>query len=288
MTYQKLSEQEEQVLLYKGTERPYTGKLTDNFEAGTYHCRRCGAALYSSHSKFRSQCGWPSFDDQIQGAVRRRPDADGHRTEILCANCGGHLGHVFAGEGLTPKNLRHCVNSLSMTFVPAGAAEAQRPTRLERAIFAGGCFWGVEHLLKQQEGVVSTTVGYTGGHVDSPTYRQVCSHQTGHAEAVEVLYDPARTTFEVLARLFFEIHDPAQQNRQGPDVGDQYRSEIFYQNLEQKAVAEKLIGLLRGKGYQVATRLSPAEDFWPAEAYHQDYYSKTGKQPYCHSRVKRF
>jgi peptide methionine sulfoxide reductase msrA/msrB len=138
------------------------------------------------------------------------------------------------------------------------------------------------------QGVISTRVGYMGGHKKDPTYKEVCSSTTGHAETMEFVFDPSKTSFEKLARLFFEIHDPTQLNRQGPDFGEQYRSAIFYVNNEQKKIAEKLIKLLKDKGYKVATELSKADKFWEAEDYHQDYYGKTGKQPYCHGYQKRF
>ena len=264
---------------------PFTGKYYNYDGNGTYLCKRCNAPLFKSTDKFESNCGWPSFDDEIEGAILRKPDKDGIRTEILCANCGAHLGHIFEGEGFTAKNIRHCVNSISMNFVPV---EINVPQKLERAIYAGGCFWGVEYYLQKRKGVVSTTVGYIGGHTKNPTYEEVCSHTTGHIEAVEVYFNPDSVSYEQLTKLFFEIHDPTQVDRQGPDVGEQYKSEIFYMNNYQKQIAEDLIKQLKDKGYNVVTKLSPVTEFYPAEKYHQDYYQHKGSQPYCHFRQKRF
>ena len=248
----ELTNEEKRVILNKGTELPFSGK-------------------------------YYNFDEEISGAVRRLPDVDGRRTEIVCAKCGGHLGHVFTGEGFTPKDTRHCVNSISMDFVPEDKQE-----ETEVAIFAGGCFWGVEHLMQQQPGILSIEVGYIGGSTENPTYREVCSHTTGHAEAVRIVFDPKKVSYTTLAKLFFEIHDPTQSDGQGPDLGDQYRSEIFYTTSRQKEIAEELIGQLQGKGCQVVTRVTPATVFWKAEDYHQNYYNKTGKAPYCHRYIPRF
>lgn len=279
-----LTREEASVINNKGTEKPFTGKFTSHKDKGTYICKKCGAALYRSSDKFNSECGWPSFDDEIPGAVKRSVDADGIRTEITCASCGAHLGHVFEGERLTAKNLRHCVNSVSLDFVPAQVG----PGRYGTALFAGGCFWGVEYFLQKQPGVISVVSGYTGGHVKNPTYKQVCTGTTGHAETVKVVYDPSKTSYETLLRLFMEIHDPTQVGGQGPDIGDQYRSEIFYLNEEQRKTAEKIINLLKTKGFKVATAITKASEFYDAEAYHQDYYFNNGKIPYCHGYVKRF
>jgi len=283
MKYNQLTPEEENVIIHKATERPYTGKYLDNKEAGVYTCKRCGAELYRSTDKFDSHCGWPSFDDEIPGAVKRVPDADGFRTEIICANCGGHLGHVFEGEGYTAKNVRFCVNSISLNFIPEEVAK-----NTEKAYFAGGCFWGVEYLMQMEDGVISVKSGYMGGTKANPTYQEVCGGKTGHAETVEIEFDPALVSYEKLARLFFEIHDPTQVNRQGPDIGSQYRSEVFYTGDKQKQTAEKLIRILEAKGLAIATKVAPAGTFWPAEGYHQDYYDNNSKQPYCHVRVERF
>ncbi len=281
-----LTPEEERVIIHKGTERPFSGVYNKHYESGAYQCKRCGAVLYRSESKFDSGCGWPAFDDEVPGAVARTPDADGRRTEITCSRCGAHLGHVFLGEGLTPKNTRHCVNSISLTFTPAEQETSAR--KRGKAIFAGGCFWGVEFFFQDAPGVLKTRVGYTGGRTERPTYAQVCAGGTGHVEAVEVEFDPEITSYEALAALFFEIHDPTQVNRQGPDRGEQYRSVLYYMNEAQRDTALALIEKLRGNGYAVATTVEKAQAFWPAEEYHQGYYRKKNGRPYCHSHTKRF
>ena len=287
--YRSLTPEEQRVIINKGTEPPFSGRYDNHYEAGVYTCKRCGTELFDSDAKFESSSGWPSFDDQIANSVKKVPDPDGSRTEIICANCGGHLGHVFAGEGLTPKNARYCVNSISLDFAAtgetAGRQESQTsaPPETERAIFASGCFWGTEYVLKEVPGVISTTVGYCGGDADNPSYKQVCSGTTGHAESVEVVFDPERTSYEALARAFFETHDFTQLNSQGPDIGPQYRSAVFYLNEAQRLTAQQLAQQLGKKGHKVQTEITPAGEFWPAEDYHQDYYQKTGKAPYCHT-----
>lgn len=287
----ELTDFEKFVILDKGTEAPFTGEYCNLKGKGTYHCKQCGAALYDSKNKFSSGCGWPSFDDEIPGTVTRTPDPDGRRTEITCTACGGHLGHVFEGEGFTPKNTRHCVNSVSLDFIPSDDDDDDTPEAKpepETAIFAGGCFWGVEHLMKQKKGVISVESGYIGGTTENPTYEQVCTGKTGHAEAVRILFDPSLVSYVELAKLFFEIHDPTQTDGQGPDLGSQYRSEVFYTSLQQKATAERLIKMLTLKGYNIATKVTEAGRFWRAEAYHQKYYELKGTQPYCHAYTKRF
>jgi peptide methionine sulfoxide reductase msrA/msrB len=158
----------------------------------------------------------------------------------------------------------------------------------EIAVFASGCFWGTEYYMQKATGVIATRVGYTGGHVVNPSYKEVCTGTTGHYEAIEIVYDPNLTSYEALAKLFFETHDPTQSNGQGPDIGPQYRSAIFYQNEAQKAVAAQLIKILEDKGYDIATVVLPAATFYGAEDYHQNYYENKGGTPYCHKYTERF
>jgi peptide methionine sulfoxide reductase msrA/msrB len=282
-SYNKLSTEEERVIVHKGTEAPFSGKYNDFFEKGSYHCKRCNARLYSSDDKFASTCGWPSFDDEIKGAIKRQKDVDGRRTEMLCANCGAHLGHIFEGEGLTEKNIRHCVNSVSLIFVPN-----KEESHIAKAYFAGGCFWGVEHLFEHKDGVISAISGYMGGSMANPSYRDVTYGNTGHLEVVEVTYDSNKVNYEKLVKFFFEIHDPTQVDGQGPDIGEQYLSAIFYENDDEKKIVHKLIDILKTKGYEIVTKVLLAGTFWKAEEYHQDYYDKNKQQPYCHVYKKKF
>ena len=275
---------EKHVLIDKGTERAFSGKYVHTKEDGTYRCKVCDAALYKSSDKFDSHCGWPSFDDTIPGAIKEVPDADGRRTEIVCANCGAHMGHVFKGEGFTAKNVRHCVNSVSLNFekkdVPGHS--------LKKAYFAGGCFWGVEHYLEQIEGVKEVTSGFMGGHLKDPSYEDVVYKNTGHIETVEVLYDPSKVSYETLAKTFFEIHDPTQTDGQGPDIGSQYLSAVFVNNPQERSIVERLIEILEKNGLKIATSIRQVAPFYKAEGYHQAYYERKGTKPYCHRRVKRF
>ncbi len=267
----------------KGTEHPFSGEYDEQDSPGTYLCRQCGLALFRATHKFHSGCGWPSFDLPIPHSVKQLPDKDGQRTEILCSRCDAHLGHVFHGERLTTLNTRHCVNSLSLDFVADLNVEDS-----QEVIVAAGCFWGVEYWFKKLPGVLKVEVGYSGGHKAYPTYEEVCRGHTGHVEVVRVIFDPKKVTLEKVLKFFFEIHDPTQTNGQGPDIGEQYLSVVFYYDDEQAQMAHKLIHQLEQTGEKVATKVIPVSIFWPAENYHQAYYDKTRKMPYCHTYVKKF
>lgn len=283
MAYKELTDEEKRVIENKGTERPFSGKYNDFYEEGIYTCKRCGTKLYDSVSKFSSGCGWPSFDDDL-GTVKRVPDADGRRTEIVCGNCDAHLGHVFEGEGFSSKNTRHCVNSVSLGFEDSD----ENCDTHAVAYYAAGCFWGVEYHFEKLKGVKSAVSGYMGGHVPNPDYHSVCTGMTGHLEVVRIEYDECEINFETLTKLFFEIHDFTQTDGQGPDIGSQYLSAIFYVDEAQKKTALELVDTLEEKGFKVATMLEKAPVFYMAEDYHQDYYERHQKVPYCHAYRKVF
>ena len=278
----KLSKFERHIIVDKGTERAFSGKYVNTTEKGVYNCKVCGKSLYKSNDKFKSDCGWPSFDEAIPGAIKETPDKDGRRVEITCANCGAHMGHVFKGEHQTKKNVRYCVNSTSLKFSKSTSSN------LKKAYFAGGCFWGVEHYMENIDGVKEVISGFMGGHIKNPAYSEVIKKKTGHLETVEVIYDPKKVSYETLAKTFFEIHDPTQKNGQGPDIGSQYLSAVFVNNLNEKKTIEKLINILEKKGLKIATKIIPKSPFYSAEEYHQNHYKKKGGTPYCHVRMKRF
>ncbi|APC97234.1 bifunctional methionine sulfoxide reductase B/A protein [Francisella frigiditurris] len=274
---------EYEVIINKATEKPFTGRYNDTDLEGTYLCRNCGLPLFKASSKFTSTCGWPSYDEHIANNVKELPDADGRRTEILCNGCDGHLGHIFHGEGYTKLSTRYCVNSASVDFVPF-----ENFDETEEILVAAGCFWGVEYYLKKLDGVLLAESGYCGGDEPYPDYKKVCNGDTGYLEVVRVIFDKNKSSLEKILKYFFEIHDFEQTNGQGPDIGEQYKSEIFYYNDEQKGIAEKVKQDLTNMGYKVATNIREVKPYYVAEDYHLDYYNKKGTLPYCHMPRKIF
>lgn len=297
----QLSDEQYKIARGKGTERPFCGTLLDNKLQGVYTCICCGLPLFSSQSKFNSGTGWPSFFQPVaaQNIAEHMDDSLGvTRTEILCTRCDAHLGHVF-GDGPRPTGLRYCVNSESLSFAPVGELHKLADPYLKQvrstpqdttavAVFAGGCFWCTEAVFEQIKGVKEVTSGYTGGTVDSPTYDYVTSGKTGHAEAIQITYDPSVASYEDLLKVFFATHDPTQLNRQGPDVGTQYRSVVFYANQEQKQAAQGYIAKLKqdaAHAKPIVTTVEPLTKFWPAEAYHQDYARRNPDNPYIQQQA---
>jgi peptide methionine sulfoxide reductase msrA/msrB len=271
------------VLCEKGTELAHSGIYTELVADCSYMCRRCGLALFRSNTQFDSRCGWPSFDESIADHVTSKPDWDGQRIEVCCARCDGHLGHVFIGEELTLKNRRYCINSCALDFV-----ENAEINEVSEILVAGGCFWGVEYYMRLLPGVVDAEVGYMGGELENPTYLNVHSGNSGHYEAVRVLFEPQKVTEQQVLKYFFEIHDPTQENGQGADLGQPYHSVVFYHDAQQKKNMQKIIAQLTASGYKVATKILPAQVFWLAEEEHQQYHAKHHTQPACHHQVKRF
>ncbi len=289
-----LTEEQYRIARRKGTEQPFCHPMHDNKKEGVYACVGCGLPLFGSDGKFTSGTGWPSFFKPLaQDRVATEQDnALGMvRTEILCSRCDTHLGHVF-NDGPQPTGLRFCVNGEALVFHECTMKNGVpvEPLR-EKATFAAGCFWGVEHTFMGVDGVVTTMVGYTGGSLDNPTYKQVCHGNTGHAEAVELEYDPAKVSYHQLLTTFWSLHDPTTLNRQGPDIGTQYRSAVFYHNERQRVEAEAMKARLQKddeyyNGRKIASQILPAETFWCAEEYHQQYHKKSGR-PTCGTPGKK-
>jgi len=258
----------------KGTEKPYSGQFCRSYEPGLYACICCGTLLFDAQDKYNSLSGWPSFTQPItKGAIKYEVDNSFgmKRVEVMCNVCDAHLGHVFP-DGPEPAGLRFCINSESISRIE---------DKMRLAVFGGGCFWCTEALIQQIEGVQSVESGYSGGKGFNPTYREVASGLTGHAEMVRVKFDPSVLSYEDLIRIFFAIHDATLLD---PEEGNytQYRSIILYYNEEQREIAEKIkaeVADLSEK--KVQTEIAPFKAFYPAEEKHQNYYLKNPEAPYC-------
>ena len=314
----ELGEMQYKVTQCSATEPPFANQYWDHKAPGIYVDVVSGEPLFSSLDKFESGSGWPSFTKPlVTGTVIDIEDRSHgmKRTEVRSKEADSHLGHVF-DDGPGPDGQRYCINSASLRFVAAEDLESQgfgqfKPAFVEagflpadadpdsgvsakaghagagteEAILAAGCFWGVEHLFLDLDGVLSTEVGYTGGHTKNPAYRDVTSGRTGHAESVRLVFDPSRVSYEEVLDYFFRLHDPTTRNRQHNDIGTQYRSAIFYLSEAQRLSAEKVKAVVDRSGdfkNPVVTEVVEAGPFWSAEEKHQEYLEKNPGGYMCH------
>ncbi|QDU82287.1 Peptide methionine sulfoxide reductase MsrA [Polystyrenella longa] len=272
---ESLTDEQYRVTRKHGTERAFSSDMCNRFEPGRYACVCCGTLLFDSAEKFDSGTGWPSFTQPVQENVVAYNTDTSHgmtRVETVCNVCDAHLGHVFP-DGPEPSGLRYCINAVALQKEENSAASVT---------FGGGCFWCTEAIFQRIKGVTEVTSGYSGGDVQQPTYNQVCTGSTGHAEVIQVKYDPEVVSFGEIVRVHLGTHNPTTLNQQGADRGTQYRSVIFYQNEEEKSVAGKLIQEMEAVlGKPVVTEVAPLDTFYPAEQEHQNYYNRNNGKPYC-------
>lgn len=259
----------------KGTERAHSSSLCDLFEPGKYTCIGCGTLLFDSANKYQSGTGWPSFHQPEKDnviAYFKDLSFGMHRVEAVCNTCDAHLGHVFP-DGPEPSGLRYCINAAALKKIES---------REKKVTFGGGCFWCTEAIFQQLKGVIQVDSGYSGGNTKNPTYREVCSGLTGHAEVVEVTYDNDQISFEELITIHLTTHNPCTKNQQGADIGTQYRSIVFYRTEEEKEqINNAITNIQKLMDDEIVTEVEPFNAFYKAESNHQDYFASNPNKPYC-------
>jgi peptide methionine sulfoxide reductase msrA/msrB len=296
----KLTPEQISITQQCNTEPPFQNKYWNHKEAGIYVDIVTGEPLFSSLDKYDSGSGWPSFTRPISGTNLKELKDTSHgmiRTEVKSHSGDSHLGHVFP-DGPSEKQggtgLRYCINSASLDFIPVEKLEERgygeylplfKKSESNTVYLAGGCFWGMQDLLRNLNGVIKTEVGYTGGKIPNPIYERVSTGTTGHAESVKITFDPTKTSYADILRFFFKIHDPTTVNQQGNDRGTQYRSAIFYTDDSQKQIAQEIIEETEKSGKwrsKIVTQLEPFTQWYTAEGYHQDYLQKNPGGYTCH------
>lgn len=288
-----LTDEQFRVARQSGTERPFSNASCKLFEPGIYRCLCCQETLFDSREKFDSGTGWPSFTQPIKNNTISYHADRGHgmvRVEVKCSCCDAHLGHVFP-DGPGPTGLRYCINGIvlekiesdpSVPQTKSGKSANEAVSQLTQATFGGGCFWCTEAIFQRIRGVHRVESGYSGGSTTNPSYEAVCSGTTGHAEVIQVTYDPTFVSFQDLITVHLCTHDPTSLNRQGADWGTQYRSVIFYSSPEERSTAQEVIeAISKAIGKPVVTELQSFEVFYPAETGHQDYYNRNQQKGYC-------
>ena len=275
----QLSPEVYQVTRLKGTERAFSSEMCSLFEPALYACACCDTLLFDGREKFESGTGWPSFTQPVkENAVAYESDRSYgmRRVEALCNTCKAHLGHVFP-DGPLPSGLRYCMNALALKKIESS---------MEKAVFGGGCFWCTEAIFSELKGVESVESGYAGGKIANPTYREVCSGKTGHAEVVQVTFNPAEISYEDLLRIHLSTHNPTTPNQQGADVGTQYRSIILVSNDLQFRRAKDVISEVQSHYKDpIVTEVKHLEGFFVAEQSHQNFYVKHPEEGYCQAVI---